>query len=220
MPEMPWSRVPVDPVIRFYETDRPYGLFSNFSRHPITIDGRLWPTSEHFFQAEKFEDREQQELVRAAKSPFLAAQMGRDRARPMRRDWEQVRDDVMRNVLDAKMMQHDDVRGVLLSTCGASIVEHTANDSYWGDGGDGAGCNRLGIFLMELRDRLVPPKHPQFLVPPWLRYPAVERGDMFYRMGQGESDLDEWLNWRKAQPTLALAHYANYYPAPATWRDF
>jgi N-glycosidase YbiA len=30
-------------------------------------------------------------------------------------------------------------------------VEHTRNDAYWGDGGDGTGKNRLGQLLMELR---------------------------------------------------------------------
>jgi len=40
--------------ILFYATDKPYGEFSNFSRHPIDVDGVVWPTSEHYFQAQKF----------------------------------------------------------------------------------------------------------------------------------------------------------------------
>ena len=40
--------------ILFYATDKPYGEFSNFSRHPIEIGGVIWPTSEHYFQAQKF----------------------------------------------------------------------------------------------------------------------------------------------------------------------
>jgi predicted NAD-dependent protein-ADP-ribosyltransferase YbiA (DUF1768 family) len=34
------------------------------------------------------------------------------------------------------------------------LVEHTARDSYWGDGGDGSGRNRLGHLLMQLRAEL------------------------------------------------------------------
>ena len=34
------------------------------------------------------------------------------------------------------------------------IVEHTKNDAYWGDGGDGSGRNMLGRILMEVRRRL------------------------------------------------------------------
>jgi hypothetical protein len=45
-------------------------------------------------------------------------------------------------------------RNLLLSTGNAMIVEHTANDSYWGDGGDGSGLNMLGKVLMEIRNEL------------------------------------------------------------------
>ena len=34
------------------------------------------------------------------------------------------------------------------------LVEHTANDSYWGDGGDSSGQNRLGALLMQVRDEI------------------------------------------------------------------
>ncbi len=36
----------------------------------------------------------------------------------------------------------------------AELVEHTANDAYWGDGGDGNGKNRLGSLLMKVREEL------------------------------------------------------------------
>ena len=31
-------------------------------------------------------------------------------------------------------------------------MEHTDNDNYWGDAGDGSGLNRLGDLLVELRE--------------------------------------------------------------------
>ena len=31
-------------------------------------------------------------------------------------------------------------------------MEHTDNDNYSGDGGDGSGLNRLGVLLVELRE--------------------------------------------------------------------
>jgi N-glycosidase YbiA len=225
MPEMSWEKVPFDPirevkvdlVVRFYESNRAYGVFSNFSRHPITMDGRLWPTSEHAFQAQKFaRNFTHEERIRAAKTPFLAAQMGRDRSLPIRRDWTDVRDDVMRNVLEAKFSQHEDIRSVLLSTFGAAIIEHTANDHYWGDAGDGSGQNKLGKLLMKVRDRFAGPTQPKFLVPPWTRWPTVENGDLFYRMGIGEGYLMEWWKWRKSLSRLALTHYDQYFPPPAT----
>ena len=85
---------------------------------------------------------------------MIAARMGRDRKKPLRRDWESVKDSIMRKAVRAKFTQHDDIRQILLSTGDARIVEHTENDSYWGDGGDGKGRNMLGRILMEIREEL------------------------------------------------------------------
>jgi ribA/ribD-fused uncharacterized protein len=85
---------------------------------------------------------------------MIAARMGRDRNRPCRVDWEKVKDDVMREAVRAKFLQHADLRATLLATGDAQIVEHTKNDSYWGDGGDGSGKNMLGRILMEVRAEL------------------------------------------------------------------
>jgi ribA/ribD-fused uncharacterized protein len=85
---------------------------------------------------------------------MIAARMGRDRGKPMRADWEAVKDDIMREAVRAKFQQHTELREILLATGDARIVEHTQNDSYWGDGGDGSGKNMLGRILMEVREQL------------------------------------------------------------------
>lgn len=46
------------------------------------------------------------------------------------------------------------LKELLLSTDNLPIIEHTNNDSYWGDGGDGMGKNQLGQILMEVRNKL------------------------------------------------------------------
>ena len=140
--------------ILFYRVREPYGEFSNFSPHPIKLKGKSWPTSEHYFQAQKFAGTEYEEEIRRAKSPMIAARLGRSRKVPLRKDWESAKDGIMSEVLRAKFTQHLDLRSLLLSTGQETIVEHTANDDYWGDGGDGTGRNRLGILLMELRENL------------------------------------------------------------------
>ena len=140
--------------ICFYRPNESYGEFSNFSPHPIQLKGRVWPTSEHYFQAQKFADTDHEEAIRNAKSPTIAARMGRSRQRPLRADWELVKDDIMREVLQAKFEQHPALRSLLLRTADAELIEHTRNDGYWGDGGDGSGKNRLGQLLMELRTEL------------------------------------------------------------------
>jgi len=142
------------PVIHFYSVSDAYGCFSNFSPHPIVLKGKTWPTSEHYFQAQKFVGAPDEEDVRRAESPMVAARMGRSRKRPLRRDWESVKDAVMSEAVLAKFTQHDDLRETLLATGDATIVEHTENDAYWGDGGDGSGKNRLGQILMRVREAL------------------------------------------------------------------
>jgi N-glycosidase YbiA len=139
-------------VINFYSVSGDYGCFSNFSPHPIVLKGQTWPTSEHYFQAQKFAGTPDEEEVRRAKSPMVAARMGRSRKLPLRKDWQSVKDQVMHEAVRAKFTQHADLREVLLGTGDAEIVEHTENDRYWGDGGDGSGKNRLGQILMWVRE--------------------------------------------------------------------
>ncbi|HZS07364.1 MAG TPA: NADAR family protein [Blastocatellia bacterium] len=141
-------------TIKFYRVQDDYGCFSNFSPHAIRLGGLLWPTSEHYFQAQKFLDEAHREAIRAQKSPMIAARMGRDRKKKLRRDWEAAKDDIMLKAVRAKFNQHASIRKILLSTGDARLVEHTANDRYWGDGGDGSGRNRLGEILMKVREEL------------------------------------------------------------------
>jgi ribA/ribD-fused uncharacterized protein len=141
-------------TIRFYRVSDKFGWMSNFAGYPIELDGRTWPTSEHYFQAQKFLEREHQEAIRQTASAMIAARMGRDRKRPLRKDWESVKVDLMRRAVLAKFTQHADLQQLLLATGEAKIVEHTRRDSYWGDGGDGSGRNMLGRILMEVRDAI------------------------------------------------------------------
>lgn len=140
--------------IRFYSVSDEFGDFSNFAEFPVALDGETWPTSEHYFQAQKFLDVAYRRKSRLAKTPMLAARLGRDRGKPLRRDWESVKVGVMRRVVLAKFKQHDDLARLLLSTGDATIIEHTENDAYWGDGGDGSGKNMLGRILMHVREEL------------------------------------------------------------------
>ena len=90
-----------DPI-EFYSTRDAYGEFSNFSAHPIRLKDRVWPTTEHYFQAQKFPDTPHEEQIRNAPSPMIAARLGRNRSRPLRPDWEQVKETIMREALQAK----------------------------------------------------------------------------------------------------------------------
>jgi ribA/ribD-fused uncharacterized protein len=65
-----------------------------------------------------------------------------------------VKDDVMRVAVRAEFAQHADIRETLLATGSVQLVEHTGNDRYRGDGGDGSGRNMLGRILMDVRAEL------------------------------------------------------------------
>lgn len=142
-------------TINFYSVGDEYGEFSNFAPFPVRIDGKKWPTSEHYFQAQKFIGDEHIEEIRKAKSPMIAARMDRSRKRPLRKDWESVKVSIMRKAVLAKFNQHEDLCEMLILTGNAKIVEHTSNDSYWGDGGNGSGKNMLGQILMQIREHFL-----------------------------------------------------------------
>jgi N-glycosidase YbiA len=141
-------------VIKFYGTGGEHGCFSNFADYPVRLHGRVWPTVEHFFQAQKFPDTDYEEAIRLARSPAKAKGMGRTRRYRLRRDWERVKDGIMREGVLAKFSQHEDIRAVLLATGDAEIVEDSPTDSYWGAGAHGGGRNRLGRILMSVREEL------------------------------------------------------------------
>ena len=143
-------------TIYFYvEREKPYGCFSNFSAHGFELDDLYWPTSEHYFQAQKFVGTPYLEKVQQTKTPKDAANMGRNRSLPLRSDWEKVKDAVMRKAVLKKFTTHADIREILLSTGDELLVENSPVDYYWGCGKDGSGKNQLGHILMDVRAELL-----------------------------------------------------------------
>ncbi|HEY1353151.1 MAG TPA: NADAR family protein [Ktedonobacteraceae bacterium] len=141
--------------ILFYSTlEQPYGCFSNFSAHGFELDNTWWPTSEHYFQAQKFAGTPFAEQVRQASSPKEAARIGRQRTLPLRPDWERVKDEIMLQAVLRKFEAHADIRATLLETEDEEIIENTTTDHYWGCGTDGSGQNMLGKILMQVRQIL------------------------------------------------------------------
>jgi len=141
-------------IIKFYSENQKWGEFSNFALYEITIGNKIWPTSEHFFQAQKFEDKAYQEKIRKTKSPMKAAELGRSRKVKIKKNWDNIKDNMMYQVVLEKFRQHEDLKTLLLDTKDAILVEHTEQDAYWGDGGNGKGKNRLGKTLMQVRNKL------------------------------------------------------------------
>lgn len=148
--------------IHFYHSDQTWGEFSNFSQHAVYLYGKIWRTTEHFYQAQKFSDPALQDRVRSAVSPMSAKTIATQlEVRHLQSDWDNLKEEIMWQALAAKFTQHPELRELLLSTQLRNITEHTRNDSYWGDAEDGTGLNRLGELLMQLRTQLRFGKEPQ-----------------------------------------------------------
>lgn len=139
-------------ILDFYSVKDAYGEFSNFALFPLLIDGKVWPSSEHYYQAQKFFDEDLKEKIRNIKMPYDAANTARDPKMPLREDWDDVKDGVMEKVVRIKFETYPVLKELLLSTNHSEIFEHTKNDCYWADCLDRTGKNKLGKIIQSLRE--------------------------------------------------------------------
>ncbi len=134
-----------------------YAFLSNFSRHPVALDGHVWPTVEHAFQAAKTADPAWKQRIQEASTPATAKRRGL-RA-PLRPDWESVKRDVMRAALESKSAPGSELAERLLATSDQELVElNHWHDVTWGrcscDEHGGRGENWNGLMLMAIRAQL------------------------------------------------------------------
>lgn len=138
--------------IHFYHSDQKWGEFSNFSKHAIFLDGKIWRTVEHFYQAQKFHNTEFEEVIRQTETPIFAKQKAYNLLKEADLEgWDDRKETIMYRGLEAKFTQHPELLDLLLKTKHKKLVERTDTDDYWGDGSIGSGKNRLGELLMDLR---------------------------------------------------------------------
>jgi len=135
--------------IFFWTRHGEYGFLSNFFRSPITVNGLVYPTAEHYYQSCKSKDESEQEMIRNLNTPKEAKFAGYHVA--LRSDWEDTKEQVMLDVLKAKFMQHPHLKQRLLATGHATLHEDSPWDKYWGFA-KGKGKDRLGKLLMQVRE--------------------------------------------------------------------
>jgi len=153
---------PANEVWFFKSKEVPYGVLANFTESKIHVAAEgdrkeaTFASAEHYFQAMKFEHSPKDFAdVAAAKNAKDAAKIGRDHTRPLRSDWDVVKDECMYKVCLAKFKQDRKLWDLLIGTGDKKIVERSPKDGYWGDNADGTGLNMLGVILMRVRERLV-----------------------------------------------------------------
>ena len=142
-------------TIEFNSKSATHTELSNFHWSPFMLEGKTWPTVEHYFQAQKFPaDPVLQEKVRAAKTALGAKRLGRTKTAAFRTDWETVKDDIMYKGIKAKFQQNPVLATLLLETGSAWLIEKAPRDSYWGSGPNGCGKNKTGHIIMRVRQDL------------------------------------------------------------------
>lgn len=141
-------------MIKFYSPRNAFGCFSNFSQGtPFTYNNWFCKTSEHAYQAKKYEGTSYDLTILSALTPREAADLGRNKTIPLHSDWEEIKDEVMYEVCLAKFDQNETIRSLLLASGDNELVENSQKDFYWGIG-DGSGRNQLGKTLMRVREVL------------------------------------------------------------------
>lgn len=130
----------------------------NFSAFSVIIDDIEYKTAEHAFQTIKFIDTapEIAEMIKTASSPFTARELAHKYKSLRRKDWSNIKYDIMEKILLEKTKQNPIVQQKLISTKGKLIIEDCGedNDKDWGCGLDGTGQNNLGKIWMRIRENL------------------------------------------------------------------
>ena len=130
----------------------------NFSAFQIEMDGKIYPTAEHLYQASKFLPASTYvaEQIRKSRSPHEAKIIAHmpENTLLVREDWDQVKCDIMRQICMLKMQQHPYIRDKLRESGSTPLAEFSKSDSYWGIGEDGNGKNMLGKIWESIRTEL------------------------------------------------------------------
>lgn len=139
-----------------------YRWLSNFWPAPVSLDGVVYPSVEHAYQAAKTDP--------CLRAPFLTCTPGEakrlGRFAPIRPEWERIKIQTMRDLIGQKFTAGMPLAEKLIATARRELVEgNTWGDVFWGVC-RGRGDNWLGRLLMARRDHLIianvtPQPHPE-----------------------------------------------------------
>jgi len=163
-------------------------FLSNFYLHQMTFENILYPSSEHAYQAAKTLDVSLRLGIANLPSPGKAKKAGKNLE--LREDWEDVKVDIMREILNIKF-QDPELQTKLLDTGYHELVEgNTWGDTFWGVCG-GEGQNWLGKLLMKIRQNTSQvvghPKYEQGAFVTW--------GEVRCRVAEVHWESGQWKYW-------------------------
>lgn len=137
-----------------------YSWLSNFYPCDIIHEYLTYPSLEHAYQSCKTINSAEKLYIKNCLSAGSAKKAGKKLT--IRADWDNIKLDVMRDLIYQKFSKHVDLREKLIETSPAHLQEN----NYWGDRFwgvcEGVGENHLGGILMEVRDQLIEEASQQF----------------------------------------------------------
>lgn len=134
-----------------------YYFLSNFYNVPIEYEGITYRNNEAAFQAQKTLDLKERQKF-SELNPSMAKLNGRNVI--LRKDWEQIKDNIMYNIVMNKFTQNEILRKLLLKIKSEYLEEgNWWHDNYWGNCYCDKckkiqGKNNLGKILMQVRTEL------------------------------------------------------------------
>ena len=128
-----------------------YYFLSNMYPEVLYINGEMYPSAEHAFQASKSLDKDGRLGMSVCRSAKEAKQAGR--LINLRLDWEDVKVDVMYNILKAKFADPELAQKLRDTGDEELIEENNWGDTFWGVC-KGKGKNMLGNLLMKVRKEI------------------------------------------------------------------
>jgi len=149
-----WLAQGINQYIGFY--NREFYCLDNFSSFKILYKDVLYSSVEEAYQAQKFIETapEIALMIRNSGSAHEAKIIAHNYPESVYEDWDQVKVQVMEELLMAKVSQHSYVKKKLLETGFHTIVEDSPTDHFWGIGLDRNGQNMLGKLWMKIRAEL------------------------------------------------------------------
>lgn len=136
-----------------------YDIFSNFYPVIVKFEGLNYPTVEHAYQASKSKEFFFRKLICALPAEKAGLAKRRGQTGRLRSDWEDVKINIMHDLLCQKFKQ-EPLKSKLLETDDALIIEGNYwHDNIWGDCycdkcRNIQGENWLGRLIMDVRSQI------------------------------------------------------------------
>ena len=157
------ERYPAEQTVGFTTTKAEWGVFSNFAKTPMVVNGIEFACVEQLFHYIRLNDEiERAEYLKLKPNMGFKMKAKAFASRGVERaDWKEIAVDVMRFCLNHKYLSSEEFRNALAESKGKYIVEDESNrrkkPDSWGAVFDAAtneyyGKNIMGRLLMQLRD--------------------------------------------------------------------